>query len=154
MLAYIFLVFDEKENGRKLADDLNKLKEKLTEEAKAAQADIEKLKVLAKYNENNNKLGIAIQITNEINKLIDEHIEGSNASFKAAKDVESVKKLNEKGKEGADKVHSFLQKKLSDPYEIVFTLFEEEKYGKLKEGKQALQERLERKKTAIAELPK
>ena len=39
---------------------------------------------------------------------------------------------------------------MKDPYEIVYTLFNEEKYGEIREGKRAFEERLERKRHAIS----
>ena len=104
MLAFIFVVFEEKENGKKLAEELTAIKTKLTEDAKTAEADINSKKALPKFNENSVKLTNAIQVANEINKLIEDHVEGATTSFKNAKDVEHVKKMNEKGKQGAEKV--------------------------------------------------
>ena len=98
MLAYIFAVFEENENVKTIFKDLTELKAKIALNAIEKAADIQRLEISRKFNDNVIRLNIAVQVSYELIKVIDDHIEGSTLSFKMAKEVENVKKLNDMGK--------------------------------------------------------
>jgi len=85
------------------------------------------------------KLNNAVQVSNELNLRITDHISSSVEAFQTAQNVDFIKEINEKGKR-------IKEKGIQDNYKIVNSVFDEDKYGELGEGNNACFEKIERKK--------